>query len=247
MKNLLFIVLVAISLAIGYNINYWWKFIPSTVLILALTRLFFPENWIKYLGVRVSKTEVTGAILLCALFFFIARSLILWSLPEGYDLVIGYDGWGYMALVTTVFQALNEELVFRGLMIQLFLYWKVKRWVIIIVPGVIFSLLHWFFYKYSLSNIHSGILGFPALITLAIFGASAGMIYLRARNILMPWALHMAWNFNRFSLIRTDEPYKKINEASSFNLLEGAPTIVALSFILLFASYLFYKERKSVQ
>ena len=216
-------------------------FIPSTLLILGLTYFFYRESWKKYLGIDFEWSELAGAATLCLVFFFTARFMIQWALPKEYALDLT-QGWGYLTIITNLFQSLNEEMVFRGLLINAMLYLGFREWKIIFLPAIVFSLLHWVFYKFNLSHDNGGTLSFSALTTLFLFGAATSMLFLKTRNILIPWALHSAWNFNRFSMIKVDDPQGYINEALTFNILEGTFSVVFMTSILFVACYLTYKS-----
>ncbi len=243
MKNLVFVFCLLGSLVLGYGyFNTWWQFIPSTLLILGFTCLFFPGNWKKYLGIDFPLQEFFGAALLCCLFSLISYFVIQHSLSSEYTLGWNPDGWGFLLFVNNLFQSLNEELIFRALLINLLLYWGVKQWKIIVFPALFFSLLHWVFYRFNVSSENQGSLSFSALCSLFFFGLSVGLIFLKSKKVLIPWALHAAWNFNRFRIIKVEAPSERINEALTFNVIEGSLGVVVLSFVLLVICYFFYRE-----
>ena len=240
-----FFVLVCVFFVAGYGfLDTWWQFFPSTFLMLGISYLFFPKKWKTYLGISVTLKEYVFAFVLCLFSFAVFHILIKTSLPNEYT--IGWNKhWGYFSFVNNLFQSLNEELLFRALFLNFLLYLGIKEWKVIIIPSVIFSFLHWLMYAYNLMPESRGVLDYSALCTLLLFGLITGMLFLKKRNILLPWALHAAWNFNRFSLgvIRIDSPEERLPEYISFNLLEGSDLICFLAAFLTIMTWVWYRKK----
>ena len=241
-----FFALINVFFLAGYGfLDTWWQFLPSTFFILLISYLYFPKKWKRYLGISVTWKEYVFAFVLCLFSFAVFHILIKTSLPNEYTIAWNKH-WGYFSFVNNLFQSLNEELLFRSLLLNFLLYLGIKEWKVIIIPAVIFSFLHWLMYAYNLIPENRGSLDYSALCTLLLFGMTTGMLFLKTRSILLPWALHAAWNFNRFSLgvIRVDSPEEKIPEYISFNLLEGSDLICFLSAILVIITSIWYLKTK---
>lgn len=237
MKFFLYLVFVLICLSLGYGAFYdgWWKFIPSTFMILGLTRLFYPKDWRLKLGLVGSYKSVVVSLLLCFTFACASYFAIVYSLPVGYILGTG-TVWDYL---TNICQTLNEEFFFRALVLNFLLAAGFGKWKTILVPALIFSFFHWFFFAFNMKLENRGSLDYSALLTLFLFSVSTGLIFVKTKSILIPWAFHYAWNFHRFGsgIINLSDPEKRVPEYLTFNLLEGSNIVFALCCFVTFVSY----------
>ena len=142
MKNILFVICILLPIILGYKVfNTWWRFVPSSILILVITWSFFPKNWKNHLGINFSFKEAGVGTFLCIVFAVFANIAIKASLPTEY--MLGWNQhWGYLSFVHYLFQSLNEELLFRALLLNSLLYLGFSKWKVVIIPALIFSLLH---------------------------------------------------------------------------------------------------------
>lgn len=246
LKICLFLLLLLGSFFLGYgNFGSWWKFIPSSFLIVLVVFIFYPKSWQRLLGLEVSLKDLLMGGSICFVFSFVSYFAIKASLPHGYQLGFG-SHWQFSSFVNSFFQSLNEEFLFRALLINglLFLGWSQTK--IVFIPAVFFAFSHWFFYKFNLSHVNHGTVELKALLTLFFFGVSMSLIFLKTKIIIIPFALHAAWNFNRFALglVKSDEPYNSVPEFLSFNLLEGSNFFLVLSLVLCFGSFAFFRRTK---
>ncbi len=231
-KPLVFIFGILFSLGMGYGSfgGVWWRFIPSTIFIVALTRLFYPKQWREYLGARGTVKSVSIALLTCMVLTLLFYAVIVFSLPEPYQLTLG----GAVGYAVVPFQSLNEELVFRALFLSALLSTKMSRWKIIVLPALLFSSFHWLFYAYNVVAENRGLLDYSALWSLFFFGMTMNILFIATRSILFPWAIHCAWNFNQFGshIVAAPTPESRVSEYLSFNLLEGSTEVLILSFLV---------------
>ncbi len=239
LKCLVFTSLIFSSLTLGYQLNGWWKFSPSTFLICILTASFYPKNWRTKLGMAGPIYWIPISLASCFVFFFISKWLITISLNNhAYNLVNG----NYLDYLVAPLQTLNEEFVFRALALTALTKFGLSRMNTIIVPALIFTVLHWLFYAYNMTPENRGLVELPALLTLFLFGIAANSFFLATGNIGTSWALHCGWNLNRFGskieLIESSS-LNRLPEYMTFNLLEGSFSIVVLSFFLAVFSLIF--------
>ncbi len=161
---------------------------------------------------------------------------------KGYNL-----SWGHpLTYVVVPFQTFNEELVFRALILNGLLKIGFRKWQIILVPAFLFTVFHWIFYHFNIVPENRGDIEITALVTLFLFGMTTNAIFLKTKNIAMPWALHCGWNFNRFGGVITSlngHEYQVIREYMSFNLLEGSWLITVLSFCMTLMSLVFLLKK----
>ena len=241
-KVFLFTIAVSFSCLLGYGIiaNAWWQFIPSTVLIILITRIFYPESWKELLGLKGNIKECARGVLLVFLLGGVSYLAITYSLPAPYQLVFR----SYLDLACVPFQSLNEEFLFRSLLLGSLIRIGVMRWKIIFFPALIFSFSHWIFYYFNDLPINNGVVDYSALGTLFLFGITANLLFLQTRSIILPWTLHCAWNLNRFGgrIIDSSNPSLRTPEFLTFNLLEGSTPVFFLAVIVTFLS-IYYISR----
>ena len=119
----------------------------------------------------------TGAIL--------SGFLILWAI--GF-IAIEPGSASYLSVLacflTFFFVALSEELLCRGAMISICLKYQ-KKIVALIVPSLIFSVMH----------IFNGGFDWISFGNIFLAGIFLGIYYVFHRNLWFPIALHLAWNF----------------------------------------------------
>lgn len=197
------------------------------------TFVFYRNGWLDLLGLRSTSRQLIQAFILMLLFCLISFPVITWSLStKGYALVWA-DIFDY---IIVPFQTLNEEMIFRALLLGMLLKLGLSKNNTVILPAFIFSVFHWVFYSYIMLPENRGIVSLEALITLFMFGVAANSLFLRYRNIYFPWALHCGWNIHRFgskiALMRETGPNNRVKEYMTFNLLEGGLPIIILSIFL---------------
>ncbi|MFT4553738.1 MAG: membrane protease YdiL (CAAX protease family) [Chlamydiales bacterium] len=230
-KPVVFIFCVLFSLGMGYGSfgGAWWRFIPSTILIIAFTRLFYPKQWREYLGLRDTVQSVSIALLICVTLTFLFHAVTAFSLPESYQHMLG----DFADYAVVPFQSLNEEFIFRALFLSALLSIKLSRWKAILLPALLFSTFHYLFYAYNVVVESRGLLDYSALWSLFFFGMTMNVLFISTRSILLPWAVHCAWNFNQFGshIMAVSAPESRVPEYLSFNLLEGSSEVLILSFL----------------
>ncbi len=240
MKNILFVIFNFLILSVGYYLEGWWKFIPSTFFIILLNYFFYPIHWKKNLGFSNAKTWLLPAFVIFVIFTFLSNFLIKLGIKEDYYTLQNESILDY---VVVIFQTLNEELIFRSLFLTCPVNSGFANWKIIIFPSVIFPGSHWLFYFFNMKLENQGLLSLSTLFTLFLFGVGINSIFLSTRSILIPWALHCGWNLNRFGMqivAVNAEIGKNIPEYKTFNLLEGSVFILNLALVLSVISVIYY-------
>ena len=199
----------------------------------------YPGRYQELLGIKIARRDIGIALGLCVIFFLLSRFLIEITLAEkGY-----YLSWGYwLDYMATPFQALNEEFVFRALLLTALLQLGVNKWKSIFIPALIFTIFHWIFYHFNMTLENRGDLDIAALSSIFLFGVATNSIFLATRSVAIPWALHCGWNLNRFGskiIPLEGADHLNLREYMTFNLLEGAWPIMLLS-LLVAATSVFY-------
>jgi membrane protease YdiL (CAAX protease family) len=243
LKTISYSLLVLASLYSGYLSGSWWKFIPSTLLIVVITKMFFSRDWRKLLGLTGTGKLVCVGIGLCIGMSIVSFFTITYTLPPEFEL----QKQEFLSYLVPPLQTLNEEMIFRGLLLSMLFRLGWKKWAIILIPALIFSFLHWVFYYHNLSPTNQGVVDFSALITLIFFAVAMNILFVRTGSIILPWAIHLGWNFTRFgsAVVNLANPSERIPEFLTFNLIEGSNAVLLLSTILL-GMTIYWESRRNV-
>jgi len=97
---------------------------------------------------------------------------------------------GIVVLLTTPFQAMGEEYVFRGYLMQGFGALTRRPWIAVILSSVLFALAH-------------GVQNAPLFLDRFLFGLMAGYVVLRTGGLEAGIALHVWNNLAAFGLALT--------------------------------------------
>jgi hypothetical protein len=224
--------LIFLFLAMGYGTDELfgpWKFAVSTALIFFLTRMFYPKDYGALLGLRgIRWFHIPGFLILMVFFFGLSYWIIQNHLAKS-GLTLKY--MSREDLICPPFQTLNEEWVFRSLLLRLFSPGSC------LLPAGIFAWFHDIFYRFNYLPENQGQLSWLALGTLFCFGYTLNLIWHKTHNILWVWGIHLGWNLNQFGfriVSLLTEKTVHLKEWEVFNLLAGSPGIFLLSFVCLF-------------
>lgn len=241
--TILFIILIFVA---PYSFSWgeaWWKFIPSSIIIILAWRWASPATWTTDFGIRFFVKDIAFGIGLLVTVGIAAHRLIGAILsPLGY--ISGPDsnnlGWKYLP----VFQVLNEEMILRAFLLTRLNKIFRQKWIISIFAAAVFVFLHFLFYRYGKLNTTIEPM---VMITLFFFALAGNSFFLETGNIVLPFAIHLGWNLTRFGedwvLATTGTP---LQEAIGFNLVEGDQTVTVFAvFLTILALVLQRRKSKS--
>ena len=215
--------------------DHWWAFILVTAAIIAALRLLFGPDWPNYAGLNVSPAQALLTIVAFVLIAIGSKSL-LYHVYETTGLRVDAptirDQFGFL------FQAFNEEVLFRALMIGFIGQYVRSVPVISFGLAFVFAAAHFMLYRFG--TLHMA-LSLTALATLFFAGVAWNNLYLAFRHIGFSWALHAGWNViwlpAAFYDVTTNE---RLREPRVFDRVLGSPimivtacAIAVLSFVLL--------------
>jgi hypothetical protein len=214
----------------------WWAFILVTVAILAALRLLFGQQWTTYAGLNLASTH---ALLVVVAFMVVATTseILLPLVYEAAGLKVNapniQDQTGF------AFQAFNEEIFFRALMIGFLIQYVRSPLVISLGLAFIFAAAHYLMYRFT-NPMHLA-LSMAALATLFFAGVAMNNLYLAFRHIGFSWALHAGWNviwlpatfYDAATNVRLAEPQIFDRVLGSSTIATIAGTMAVLSFLLL--------------
>ena len=227
---------------LGWNAS-WWKFIPASLAIITLCRFAAPTSYKEILGIKFTPKHIWLGLAIGLATFLTSRTLIdSILLPLGYvpGSTSQHLGWRYLS----VFQVLNEELIFRALALN-FLADKMRgKFTANLVASTVFAALHYVLYQFGPEN---NPLSAYALISLFAFALACNEFFLMTKSIAIPYALHLGWNINKFGNYWTfSTTGEMLSEAKGFNLIEGNPAVLvaSLSLAVLVLTVRFMRNRK---
>lgn len=216
--------------------DHWWAFILATAAIVAALRLVFGPQWKSYAGLRLSSEYAVLAIAAFAL--IAAGSTIL--LHRVYDVAgLKANAPAIKDQVGFLFQAFNEEIFFRALLMGLFIQFIPSAPAVSVGAAFLFAAAHFLLYRFS-NPMHLA-LSLAALATLFFAGVAMNNLYLAFRHIGFSWALHAGWNVVWLpAAIHDAVTNQLLYEPQVFERVLGAPIMVGaacaaagLSFVLL--------------
>jgi membrane protease YdiL (CAAX protease family) len=200
---------------LSYAIHSWWQF-PLCTLIL-FTLFYFTNNHhrlIPYLKLTKA-TAIIAILIFIALYYFLEYTIHHTTQLQGIIMIPTTIGLKWDTALG--FQVLNEEIMLRAVLLQLFFTRFRSRIKVSIIVAIFFALLHFAFYFLA----QGAILSLSALTSLFVFFLIFNLIYYWTGHIWFGVAFHLAWNLTRF----THYFYwhgKRLEEGALFNYIEGS-------------------------
>ena len=219
--------------------NNWWAFVLATAAIVAALRLLLGPQWTNHAGLKLPPTHV---LMVVGAFAVIATG-------SGMLLPLVYKAAGLKAKAPNlegqigfVFQAFNEEIFFRALMIGFFIQFVRSAPVISLGLAFLFAAAHFLMYRFT-NPMHFA-LSMASLATLFLAGVAMNNVYLAFRHIGFSWALHAGWNVVWLPATIYDAATNvRLYEPQVFNRVLGSPTIVAITCAMAVLSFVFLVRR----
>ena len=207
----------------------WWNSSFGTILIHFFSYLIWEKDFLRHVGLQVNfKTFATSIIL--AVIVTICALLIMKHIAAKQNVVISYTSWrGYYH---DIFYIINEEIVIGSILLfALVNKRKVRPIFASIGLAVIFSLIHFVFYKWIFND--KGILSVSTLITLFLVGFVRNSLILQTGHIGYSWALHFGWMVVMFGSKHVDlNSNLRVTEPERFNLYLGSIEMLGISIVL---------------
>jgi len=221
--------------------HHWWAFALATAAIAGALRLLLGPGWASHAGLKLSPAQVLWVMVAFAL-VAAASGMLLHHVYAGAGLRVTapaiQDQAGFL------FQALNEEILFRALMIGLVIQLARPTGLVLLMLislglALAFPAAHFLLYRYS-NPMHLA-LSPAALASLFLAGVAMNNLYLAFRHIGFSWALHAGWNVVWLPAMFYDATTNaRLYEPQIFDRVLGAPAVAAsagavavLSFVLL--------------
>lgn len=237
-KKVLLILFVLVFL-VPYTSGWSWKFPLTSLLLFPLAKILWPRNWRTHLGLAFDKATWVRVLLLTASVFVLSHYLVPYLAQRGGYEYFPFVHWRWK--ISTVFQVLNEEVVLRALLLSALFRVFRSSVLVSLFTALVFSLLHWILYRYSIEG--AVVLTPMTLLNLTLFGLICNLFYLRYNHIGYGYALHLGWNLTRFTgaCILNNRP---LQEGKTFNLIEGSGEVAFLLGIILVLGFSFLNLEK---
>lgn len=214
-----------------FLLSTWWRFIPSTLLIIATGAWVFRKDALRFFGLRLTARAVISTLALFGLAVLASHYVFADYVATFLEVVRTPTA---RSRVHQFFQVLNDELVMRAALLTLVYGVLPRSKIVITAMAAVFALSHWAFYGWLGVGI-----GPWALLTLFAFGVIGNTLFMKYGHIGYGFALHYAWNFYRFNTTYHLDG-RSLREGETFNYIEGNAWIVAASTMLMFLVFGLY-------
>jgi membrane protease YdiL (CAAX protease family) len=108
---------------------------------------------------------------------------------------------------------------------------------VVILSAVFFTAGHHAFYGLASTEID-----WLATLTLFSFGGIANLLFVRYGHVGYPFAIHYAWNLERFNAQYYLDG-TRISEGATFDFIEGAPWVAVAASTIFVAMFVFFSRR----
>jgi len=202
-----------------YLTAHWWRSIPSAGVILLTGAVFFGRDMPSVYGLVMGWKQLAISIaLFAALLGLFSYVLFNWVVVEP----LSVNRYAYpLAQVHQFFQVFNDEVVLRAALLTVLLRAFPHPKTVILVPAVFFAIAHHVVYRTAAVQID-----WPAMVSIFAFAAIANTLFVRYRHIGYGFALHYAWNVDRFNSAYYLDGVR-LSEGSTFNAIEGSHVVLA--------------------
>lgn len=220
--------------------DHWWAFIMATAAIVAALRLLLGRQWTNCAGLNLPPLHALMAV---GAFVAIATGSVM-LLHYVYEAAgLRANAPGIEDQIGFLFQAFNEEILFRALLMGLFIQFLPSALTISFGAAFLFAAAHFLLYRFS-NPMHLA-LSIAALATLCFAGVAMNNLYLVFRHIGFSWALHAGWNVVWLPAAiydaATDQP---LYEPQVFDRILGSPIMVAAACAAAGLSFVFLARRR---
>lgn len=207
-----------------FMLGEWWRWLPSTIVILLIGAACYGSSTARFFGLEMSLRSGLTAL---ALFLTLAPIYSFVLLDALNDPPLRVQAYAYRPKhLGQFFQVFNDEIVLRAAAITVLLRWFRHPKAGSLVLAALFAWGHYFLYRFQGSEIE-----WKALVTLFCFGAIANLLFVRFGHIGYSLAIHYAWNLYRFNSGYYVEGYE-ISQGETFNYIEGNGWVAATALIV---------------
>lgn len=244
--SFLFTLLIIAYGFLSYNyFGGWYDSSIGTIAIVIISYLIWKNNFLSRIGLKLNPKKIIKTATILSI-LLVANYLIIKYLANKQNIQISLLNW--RSYYHIFFYTLNEEIIVGAL--PLFALARKKSIgpvAAIIGLAVIFSLMHFVFYKWVFDD--RGNIELTTLITLFFIGIVRNDLIIRTGHIGYSWALHFSWvaiMFGTFQFYSGSE--SGLSERTRFNTYLGSTEMLIISCLLVgmvMASWIFNVKKNS--
>lgn len=238
-KIILAVLLIVSYLSSSYlYFGGWWHSSIGTILILLFSYLIWKKNFLKVIGLSLS-IETSIKVIGFTIIIIIGSIIIIKYIGSKNGISILFND--ISEYYHEIFYILNEEIILGGIAIYILLdKFKITPLVVSIGLALMFSLIHFIFYKYVFQT---GLIKINTLTAIFFVGMIRNNIIIKYRHIGYSWALHFGWMAIMFgSYPYWNDSKLGLTEPESFNIFLGSYEMLILSSIFAFISLILIKR-----
>jgi membrane protease YdiL (CAAX protease family) len=218
----------------------WWAFILVTAAIAIALRLVVGGQWTLQAGLVMPPSHAGWAVIAFALIAAASQAMLglMYSAAALKATAPALQGQ-----IGFLFQALNEEIVFRALLIGLLAQFVRPALMLSVAAAFVFAAAHFLLYRYS-NPLHVA-LAPAALASLFLAGVAMNNLYLGFRHVGFSWALHAGWNVVWLpAAFRDAMTGETLHEPQVFDRVLGSPAMVAMTAAVAVLSFALLARRQ---
>ena len=240
--RVLLVVAALLPLPLLITQDHWWAFVLVSVAILGVLRLLLGQQWTDYAGLRLPPAHMFMVVVAFAVVATGSKAL----LHHVYETAgLRADAPSIEDQAGFLFQAFNEEILFRALLVGFLIQYARPALLISLGVAAIFAAAHFLLYRYS-NPMHLA-LSMAALTTLFLAGVAMNNLYLAFRHIGFSWALHAGWNVVWLPAIFYDASTSaRLFEPQIFDRVLSAPAVVITACAMAVLGFGFLARRSLV-
>jgi membrane protease YdiL (CAAX protease family) len=219
----------------------WWAFVLATAAIVAALRLLLGRQWANIAGLNLPPAHVLIAVM--SFVVVATASQVLLTYVYG-AVALKVSAPSLEGQIGFLFQALNEEILFRALLLGFFIQYVRSASALSLGTAFLFAAAHFLLYRFS-NPMHLA-LPVASLATLFFAGVAMNNLYLAFRHVGFSWALHAGWNVVWLPAAFFDAvTHERLNEPQIFSRVLGAPTLVAAACVIAVLSFALLPQRQA--
>lgn len=229
-NRLLLALLIVIYVVFSYSFfGGWWYSSIGTCLIILFSYLIWGKRFLKRIGLGLNLQTIGKSILL-AVAVAAGSFLLIKYIGNQNNIQIGQSD--FRDYVHVGFYVLNEEIVLGAILLFAMVdTWKMRPLVASLCLAILFSVLHFIFYKWIFLD--TGVISLTTLTTLFLVGYVRNSLIVQTRHIGYSWALHFGWVIVMFGRgHRQTDTNMFLTEPDCFNLYLGSNEMLFISIIL---------------
>jgi hypothetical protein len=237
----LFSILIISYLLLSYNyFSGWWNAALGTAAIVLMSYFIWNKDFTGHTGLSMNPVTILKSLVAAAIFTLTAL-FIMKYIANRQNILIEYTNW--KSYFHTIFYVMNEEIVVGAIPLMVMIKkWKMKPVLASIALAVLFSIIHFIFYKWIFYE--RGIIQFSTLTTLFLIGIVRNNLIIQTEHIGYSWALHFSWMAVMFGSSHEFLPDNSpLSEPVRFNTYLGSYEMLIISTLLVGLS-LFYMIKK---